>query len=96
MLSDKQLYYALEYYRHTVPFEGTITRNKAEELLAKNKICRGWILEGNDLEFFHIIKSPSNYPELAIFVSEDEEQLFMATIMLGMQSNFDLNDLFAE
>ena len=96
MFSKKQLCKALEYYRHTVPFEGTVTREKTEELLEQNKICRGWILEGNNLEFFHIIKSPTNYPEFTILISEDEEQLFMMTIMLGMQNNIDLYDLLAK
>ena len=96
MLSEKQLYQALEFYRQSVPFEGTITKQKADKLLEKGKICRGWIIGSGGLEYFHIIKSPRNYPELTILISEDEEQLFMVTIMLGMQNHIDLYDLFSE
>ena len=96
MLSEKQFNQALELYRQDVAFEGTITKQKADTLLEKGKICRGWIVSHDGLEYFHIIKSPMNYPELTILIAEDEEQLFMSTIMLGMQNNIDLDDFFTK
>ncbi len=96
MFSEKQLYKALELYRQDVPFKGTITKGKADKLLEKGEVCRGWIIDSGGLEYFHIIKSPNDYPELTMLVSEDKEQLFMMTIMMGMQNNIDLDDLFTK
>ena len=96
MISEKQFYQALEFYRQSVPFEGTRTKQKADKLLEKGKICRGWIVGHGGLEYFHIIKSPMNYPELTILIAEEEEQLFISTIMIGMQNDIDLDDLFTK
>lgn len=94
MLPQKMLTKALEIYRQEVPFIGTITNDKAEDLLKEGKICRGWMLGPSGLEYFHIIKSPSKFPELSILVSDSEENLFFSTVMLGQQKDVDLDKLF--
>lgn len=94
MISKKQFQKLLEAYHREVPFVGTITFEKANQILEEGKICRGWILGENGLEFFHIVKSPSNYPDLSILMGPDEETLLVSTVMMGMQNNIDLEKIF--
>lgn len=94
MFSKKQFQQLLKCYRQDVPFAGTITQERADELLEEGKICRGRIFGQGRLEYFHIIKSPTHYPELTMLLSDSEETLLETTVMLGMQNNVDLEDLF--
>jgi len=94
---QKKFQLLLQCYCQDVPFIGTITLDKANQLLAEKKICRGWMLGSDgELEFFHIIKSPTHFPKLTILVADSEENLLTTTVMLGMQNNVDLEDLFSK
>lgn len=87
---------ALKQYRKDVPSVGTVTYERAQQLLSEGRICRGWTEVDGQRQYFHVIKSPGNYPKKSLMLSDSEEGLFEMTIHLGMQYDIDLDDLLTE
>ena len=87
---------ALKQYRRDVRTVGTISFEQAQNFLEDGNICRGWMKQEDGKMYFHIIKSPTNFPEKAIFSAESEKELFAMTDMLGMENNIELEDLPTE
>ena len=71
---------ALKCYRKDVPYVGKIANADADKLLHNEKICRGWIVDEDSHKFFHIIKSPTNYPNFSIFYADNEEMVLKMTM----------------
>ena len=96
MLNSKEIMDAFNIYKKQVPNIGTISLEQTDELLEKGKICRGRIIENNEIEYFHIVKSPTCFPEKSIFSGESELILFQMLIVMGMEKEIDLDDMFTE
>ena len=94
MITKKQLKESLKCYHQDVPFIGTITEKKVHELFEEGIICRGWMTSSEGLEYFHIIRSPKENPELIILSAQNEDKLFEATLYLGQQHKIDIETLF--
>lgn len=95
-ISDTEMQEAFQKYRQDVSSVGKVSPEEAQAFLDLGRICRGSIVRDGDKEFFHIIKSPTNYPEKSIFYSDSEKNLFMLTVMMGMGSGIEFGDLFSE
>ncbi len=87
---------ALKQYRKDVPTVGTINETKAQQFLSAGHICRGWIETADGKMYFHIIKSPEDYPHKAFFSGDNEAELFGMTVALGMEHEIELEDLVTE
>lgn len=96
IIPPKALKAGLKQYRKDVPSVGTVSSEAVDQLFAEGRICRGWTTLDGQIKYFHIIKSPSRYPEKSVSFGESEKELFQMTIHLGMQHGIDLNDLLTE
>jgi len=86
----------LKRYRQDVPAVGTVSPQRVDELLAEGRICRGWMRQEGGSVFFHVIRSPTAFPEKAILSAENEEDLLAMTAMMGMENSVDLEDMVAD
>jgi len=89
----KETITAFNIYKQQVPDIGIVSLKQAEELLDKGQICRGRIIENNEIEYFHIVKSPTCFPDKSIFCGESELVLFQMLAIMGMQKEIDLDDI---
>jgi hypothetical protein len=95
-LSESDFKAALKQYRKDVPTVGTVNSETVDKYLDEGRICRGWTAWDGRKQFFHIIKSPSSYPEKSVFYGNSERELFEMTIFLGMEHDIPLNDLLTD
>ena len=91
LIPPQALKEALKQYRKDVPSVGTVSFEESQDLLKKGMICRGWTIMGDERQYFHIIRSPQNYPEKTCLMGRNEKELFTTTIFLGMQSDIDFD-----
>ncbi len=86
----------LKQYRKDVPSVGTVSFEDSQQYLADGIICRGWtILEGKK-RYFHVIRSPQEFPKKTFMVAESEKELFSMTVMLGMEAGIEFDLLVNE
>jgi hypothetical protein len=93
ILNSKEIMDAFNIYKKQIPDVGVVSLGQADELLEKGQICRGKIIENDEIEFFHIVKSPTSFPEKSIFSGETELSLFQMLIFMGMKKDIDLDDM---
>lgn len=93
IIPPEMLKEALKQYRKDVPSMGRISYDEVEKLLSEDRTCRGWTTVGGREQYFHIIKSPTKFPEKSAMFADSEKDLFQMTVHLGMQHEIDLDDL---
>jgi hypothetical protein len=87
---------AFKRYRSDVPSVGTVSSERAQELLEEGFICRGWVLMDEGKLYFHVIKSPTDFPQKAILTAASEKELFAMSVMLGIENEIEFEDLVSE
>jgi|COG998Drversion2_1049125.scaffolds.fasta_scaffold26557_1 hypothetical protein len=92
----KEIMNAFNFYKLQVPNVGRICIVQAEDLLEAGNICRGQIIENGKIDCFHIIKSPTCFPEKSIFRGETEFSLFQMLIIMGMEKGVDLYKMLSD
>ena len=84
---------ALRQYRQDVPSVGANSEQEVQQLLEQGRICRGWMSRTGGKLYFHIVKSPTEFPSKALMTAATERELFAMTVMLGMEHEVAFEDL---
>ena len=70
-----------------------ISEQEVQRLLEVGRICRGWMSANGGRVYFHIVKSPTKFPEMALLTAVTERELFAMTVMLGIENEVDFEEL---
>lgn len=96
MLSPQELKIAMKQYRSDVRSVGTVSFEKSQALLEEGRICRGWTKVDGRKQYFHIIRSPQNFPEKTFMTARNEKEVFTMTVYLGMQAEIEFDLLVSK
>lgn len=96
MIDPKVFKALLKQYRHDVPTVGIVTQDVVNQLLVDGRICRGWVVTSGERMYFHIVRSPENYPEKTVSYGPSEEAVVTILIYLGYSKGVDFEHLVSD